>query len=162
MSSSSNKGAVLITGCSDGGAGSAMVAEFQAQGYRVFATSRSLKKMSKVESLPNVHLLQLDVTDMAEIRAAAEAVSAEMYGELTYLINCAARNHFMPLLDQDLEQGKAIFDTNVWGQLAVTQAFAPLLIKAKGTVVFITSLGGYLNVPYQGRIQWTTLSGTID
>lgn len=150
------KGTVLITGCSDGGAGSAMVVEFQAQGYRVFATSRSLKAMSKVESLPNVILLELDVTKPAEIRAAAEAVSAETGGELKFLVNCAARNHFMPLLDQDIESSRAIFETNVWGQLAVTQAFAPLLTKAKGTIVFITSLSGYLNVPYQGWLRRTS------
>lgn len=150
--SSSTKGAVLITGCSDDGAGSALAAEFDAHGYRVFATSRSLKTMSKVENLPNVKTLELDITKTAQIRAAAETVAAETGGELTYLVNCAARNYFMPLLDQDIEDCKVVFETNVWGQLAVTQAFAPLLMKAKGTVVFITSLSGYLNVPYQGML----------
>ncbi|EMR72922.1 putative nadph-dependent 1-acyldihydroxyacetone phosphate reductase protein [Eutypa lata UCREL1] len=144
------KGTVLITGCSDKGAGSAMVIAFQSQGYRVFATSRSLTTMSKVENIPNASLLQLDVTRTSDIRAAVDAVSEETKGTLTYLINCAARNHFMPLLDENIEDAKALYDTNVWGPLAVTQAFAPLLIKAKGTVVFITSLSGYLNVPYQG------------
>ncbi|KXX76903.1 NADPH-dependent 1-acyldihydroxyacetone phosphate reductase [Madurella mycetomatis] len=144
------KGTVLITGCSDGGAGSAMAVEFQAQGYYVFATSRRLATMSKVEGLPNVKLLELDITKPDEIRSASEVVRTETGGGLTYLINCAARNHFMPLLDEDVEAARALFETNVWGQLAVTQAFAPLLIKAKGTVVFITSLSGYLNVPYQG------------
>ncbi|KAI1205457.1 NAD(P)-binding protein [Annulohypoxylon truncatum] len=150
------KGSVLITGCSDGGAGSAMVTAFQSQGYRVFATSRNLKTMSKVENLPNVKLLQLDVTKLADIQAATDAVKEETGGTLTFLINCAARNHFMPLLDEDIEAAKALHDTNVWGPLAVTQSFAPLLIKAKGTVVFITSLSGYLNVPYQA-----TLAGLI-
>ncbi|OAQ59557.1 nadph-dependent 1-acyldihydroxyacetone phosphate reductase protein [Pochonia chlamydosporia 170] len=148
--SSSTKGAVLITGCSDDGAGSALAAEFDAHGYRVFATSRSLKTMSKVENLPNIKTLELDITKTAQIRAAAETVASETGGELAYLVNCAARNYFMPLLDQDIEDCKAVFETNVWGQLAVTQAFAPLLMKAKGTVVFITSVSGYLNVPYQG------------
>ncbi|RYO77578.1 hypothetical protein DL764_010208 [Monosporascus ibericus] len=106
--------------------------------------------MSKLENMTDVRPLQLDVTKPSDIEAAAAAVSEETGGTLTYLINCAARNHFMPLLDEDIEAGKALYDTNVWGPLAVTQAFAPLLIKAKGTVVFITSLSGYLNVPYQG------------
>ncbi|KAI4865979.1 NAD(P)-binding protein [Hypoxylon rubiginosum] len=145
-----SKGSVLITGCSDGGAGSALVMAFQSEGYRVFASSRNLKTMSKIEDLPNVKLLQLDVTKTEDIRTATEVVREETNGTLTFLINCAARNYFMPLLDQDIEAGKALYDTNVWGPLAVTQAFAPLLIKAKGTVVFITSLSGYLNVPYQG------------
>lgn len=156
------KGTVLITGCSDGGAGSAMVIAFQNQGYRVFATSRSLTTMSKVENIPNVSLLQLDVTRTSDIRAAVDAVSEETKGTLTYLINCAARNHFMPLLDENIEDAKALYDTNVWGPLAVTQAFAPLLIKAKGTVVFITSLSGYLNVPYQGLLTRCQIDATLE
>jgi NAD(P)-dependent dehydrogenase (short-subunit alcohol dehydrogenase family) len=106
--------------------------------------------MTKVESLPNVKLLQLDITKPADIRAAADAVRNETGGTLTYLVNCAARNYFMPLLDEALEDARDLFELNVWGQLAVTQAFAPMLIKARGTVVFISSLSGYLNVPYQG------------
>ncbi|KAI1657941.1 NAD(P)-binding protein [Daldinia decipiens] len=144
------KGSVLITGCSNGGAGAAMAMTFQKEGYQVFASSRNLGTMSNVESLPNVKLIQLDITKATDIQAATDSVSKETGGTLTYLVNCAARNHFMPLLDEDIEAGKALYDTNVWGPLAVTQAFAPFLIKSKGTVVFITSLSGYLNVPYQG------------
>ncbi|KAK8021745.1 hypothetical protein PG990_006883 [Apiospora arundinis] len=155
------KGSVLITGCSDGGAGSALATVFQQQGYLVFATSRSSGTMSNVEKLANVHVLQLDVTKPADIRAAVEVVSEKAEGELTYLVNCAGRNHFMPLLDEDIEQGKALFETNVWGPLAVTQAFAPLLGKAKGTVVFITSLSGHLNVPYQGTFAASKASEEI-
>lgn len=33
----------------------------------------------------------------------------------------------------------------------MTKAFAPLLIKAEGTIVFITSVAGHLNTPYQGK-----------
>ncbi|KAL2751867.1 hypothetical protein ACRALDRAFT_2045111 [Sodiomyces alcalophilus JCM 7366] len=156
-----SKGTVLITGCSDGGAGSAMALAFHKQGYRVFASSRSLTTMSKLDGLPNVRLLQLDTTKTTDIKAAADAVSDETGGTLTYLVNCAGRNRFMPLLDEDIEAAKEIYDTNVWGPLAVTQAFAPLLIKAKGTLVFISSLAGYLNVPYQGIYAASKRSGEI-
>ncbi|KAI1370391.1 NAD(P)-binding protein [Hypoxylon crocopeplum] len=145
-----SKGSVLITGCSDGGASSAMAIAFQREGYQVFASSRNLHTMSKLEEMPNVKLIQLDVTKKEDIAAATDVVRKDTGGTLTFLINCAARNHFMPLLDEDIDACKALYDTNVWGPLAVTQAFAPLLIHAKGTVVFITSLSGYLNVPYQG------------
>lgn len=57
----------------------------------------------------------------------------------------------MPLLDENIEDAKSIHNTNVWGPLAVTKAFAPLLIKAEGTIVFITSVAGHLNTPYQGK-----------
>jgi NAD(P)-dependent dehydrogenase (short-subunit alcohol dehydrogenase family) len=57
----------------------------------------------------------------------------------------------MPILDEDLNATRAIFDSNVWGPVAVTQAFAPSLIKAKGQIVFITSISGYINVPWMGK-----------
>lgn len=141
---------VLITGCSDGGLGAALASTFHERGYRVFATSRSLKTMSKVSGLSGIRVLQLDITNATDIEAAKIVLSEETGGSLSYLINCAARNHFMPLLDENIEDAKAIHDTNVWGPLAVTQAFAPMLIKAKGAVVFITSIAGHLNTPYQG------------
>jgi 1-acylglycerone phosphate reductase len=143
---------VLITGCSDGGLGAALTTSFHARGYRVFATSRSLDTMTKVSGLSGVRVLKLDVTSVADLEAAKTAVSEETGGSLSYLVNCAARNHFMPLLDESIENAKLIHDTNVWGPLAVTQAFAPLLIKAKGSAVFITSVAGHLNTPYQGKV----------
>ncbi|ROT37818.1 NAD(P)-binding protein [Sodiomyces alkalinus F11] len=160
-SSMASKGSVLITGCSDGSAGSSMAQVFQKQGYHVFASSRSPATMSKLERLPDITLLQLDTTKPADITAAADAVSRHTGGTLTYLVNCAGRNHFMPLLDQDIDAAKEIYDANVWGPLAVTQAFAPLLIKAKGTLVFISSVAGYLNVPYQGAYAASKRSGEI-
>ncbi|KAH8700862.1 putative hydroxybutyrate dehydrogenase [Talaromyces proteolyticus] len=141
---------VLITGCSDDGIGYGLALTFQQRGYRVFATTRDIRKMSKLQGLPNVTLLTLDVKETDQIAAAAKVVSDQTGGTLDYLINNAGRNHFMPILDEDLNATRAIFDTNVWGPVAVTQAFAPLLIKAKGQIVFITSISGYINVPWMG------------
>ncbi|KAF7876403.1 hypothetical protein EAF04_001495 [Stromatinia cepivora] len=143
-------GSVLITGCSDGGSGSALASVFQQHGYLVFATAPDIKKMTKLETLDNVKLLALDVCSSKQIREAVEFVSKETGGSLNYLINCAARNRYMPILDEDIEEAKKNYEINVWGPLAVTKAFSPLLIKTKGTFVFVTSVAGYLNTPYQG------------
>lgn len=40
----------------------------------------------------------------------------------------------MPLIDADLEQARKQYEVNVWGVLAVTQAFFPMLKEAKGDV----------------------------
>lgn len=40
-----------------------------------------------------------------------------------------------PLLDVDFIAARALFDTSLWGLLAMTQAFSPLLIEAEGLVV---------------------------
>lgn len=142
---------VLITGCSDDGIGYGLALAFQKQGYQVFATARDLNKMTKLKDLPNVTTLQLDVTNQAHIEAAVAAVQAQTGGTLDVLVNNAGRNHFMPYLDEDVEQLKALYDINVWGPLRVTKAFVPLLISAKGSVAFITSISGYLNVPFMGE-----------
>lgn len=147
----SPKGSVLITGCSDGGIGSGLALVFQERGYHVFATARNLDKTSALKNLPNVTLLKLEVTDASHIQAVKDAVSAHTGGTLSYLINNAGRNHFMPLLDEDINAAKMIFETNVWGPLAITQAFAPLLIKAKGTLVNITSIAGHGALPTMGK-----------
>lgn len=147
---SSARKSVLITGCSDNGIGSALALTFQQQGYHVFATARNQEKMTKLRDLANVTLLTLDVVEPTHIRAAVEAVRKETGGTLSCLVNNAGQSRFMPVLDEDLQACRRLFEVNVWGALAVTQAFAPLVIAARGTIVFVTSVAGYVNVPYMG------------
>ncbi|KAI1080791.1 putative hydroxybutyrate dehydrogenase [Whalleya microplaca] len=141
---------VLITGCSDGGIGSALALTFQQRGFHVFATARDPSKMTSLDGLSNVTLLTLDVVKSADIKAAVEAVTKQTGGTLNYLISNAGRNHFMPILDEDLDTVRNLFEINFIGPIALTKAFAPLLIKAKGMMVYITSISGYLNIPYMG------------
>jgi 1-acylglycerone phosphate reductase len=98
-----------------------------------------------------VTLLKLDVVKSADIQAAVEIVTAHTGGTLDCLINNAGRNHFMPVLDEDLQTVRNLFEVNFIAPIALTQAFASLLIKAKGMAVYITSISGYVNVPYMGR-----------
>ncbi|KAL9116371.1 MAG: hypothetical protein Q9187_007106 [Circinaria calcarea] len=56
----------------------------------------------------------------------------------------------MPTLDFDIETAKSMFDINVWGMMRVTQAFAPLVIAAKGTVANISSIGTAVPSPWLG------------
>lgn len=148
----SSRETVLITGCSDGGIGSELAIVFQECGFHVFATARNPSKMSKLRDLPNVTLLTLDVVKPTDTKAAVEAVSKETGGSLNYFISNAGRNHFMPILDEDLDTVRNIFEINLVAPISLTQAFAPLLIKAKGMAVYITSISGYLNIPYMGKL----------
>ncbi|KAF1951582.1 NAD(P)-binding protein [Byssothecium circinans] len=141
---------VLITGCSDNGIGSALAKVFHERGYHVFAAARNLAKMKWLEGLDNVTPIVLDVTKPADIKAAVETVTKATDGKLDHLINNAARNHFMPILDAEVDAVRDLFETNYFAPLSVTQAFAPLLIKAKGQVTFITSISGYVNTPWMG------------
>ncbi|KAJ4418778.1 hypothetical protein N0V82_005343 [Gnomoniopsis sp. IMI 355080] len=141
---------ILITGCSDGGLGSALAIAMQQRGLHVFATARDPSKMSEIDSLPNVTKMTLDVVKPTDIRAVVELVTKQTGGNLDYLVCNAGRNHFMPILDENLDTVRKMFEINFYGPLAITQAFSPLLIKAKGMAVYITSISGYCNVPYMG------------
>lgn len=56
----------------------------------------------------------------------------------------------MPLLDSDMSVAKKMFDVNVFAIVAVVQAFAPLLIASKGTIINIGSVLGKMPLPWQG------------
>ncbi|KAK6827222.1 hydroxybutyrate dehydrogenase [Apiospora arundinis] len=147
------KPTVLITGCSEGGIGAALALQFWERGYHVYATARDVGKIgAPLSGLSDVSLLTLDVTKPEHIREAAAVVERQTGGRgLNVLVNNAGKAHFMPLLDDDLDDVRNTIEVNYVAPLAVTQAFAPSLIRAKGVSVYITSLAGYLNIPYVGQ-----------
>ncbi|KAF1957634.1 NAD(P)-binding protein [Byssothecium circinans] len=141
---------VLITGCSAGGIGSALAVEFQRRGLRVFATARNLGKMEHLGKLPNVTLLQLDVTSTDSITVAAHDVVAATGGSLDILINNSGSQYITPVVEADLDRARSLFDVNVFGVIAVCQAFAPLLVSAHGTIVNVCSINGHVHTPWMG------------
>lgn len=153
---------VLITGCSAGGIGSALAEAFQKRQLRVFATARDLSKMSHLQNVPNIQLLELDPTSESSVQAAVKAVAAQTDGTLDYLVNNAGQTIIMPTLDFDIETAKKMYDINVWGMLRVTQAFAPLIIANKGTIANVSSIAPRVNTPWMGRLadpQWKPCQG---
>jgi 1-acylglycerone phosphate reductase len=146
----SNK-TVLITGCSAGGIGPELVLSFQQRGYTVFATARSLKKMTNLTSIRNVHLFELDVVDPKSIAAVVAEVKDRTSGNLDVLVNNAGQQYIMPALDVDIDAAKNLFEVNYWGALRMVQAFSGMLIKAKGCVVNIGSGAGVVNIPFQSK-----------
>jgi 1-acylglycerone phosphate reductase len=82
----------LITGCSDGGIGSALAQSFQAQGLRLFATAHTISKMTALTDIPSITLLPLDLTSSTSSYTTVEAVKLNTNGKLDYLANNAAIN----------------------------------------------------------------------
>ncbi|KAK3685827.1 putative short-chain dehydrogenase/reductase [Podospora appendiculata] len=145
------KRTVLITGCSEGGIGWAIAKAYHARGYHVFATLRSPAKAgSGLAGLSDVDILPLEVTSDESIRQCAAEVGARTGGSLDVLVNNAGADFVMPLLDTSVTEAKKLYDVNVWAVLAVTQAFAPLLIKAHGAVLNIASVAGVLEMAWSG------------
>ncbi|KAJ3578078.1 hypothetical protein NPX13_g2488 [Xylaria arbuscula] len=142
---------VLITGCSSGGLGGSLALAFSDAGYTVYATARNPAKIDEsLTKRPRVRALALDVTNAEQIAEVATQVASETAGRLDVLINNAGGNYTMPVLDASIEESKKLFDTNFWGVVRLTQAFSPLLVTARGTVVNISSIAGVLNTPFMG------------
>jgi 1-acylglycerone phosphate reductase len=151
MAAHKNRPSVLITGCSEGGIGYALAKEFQSRGLHVFATARQPSKMSGLEKLPQVTLLALDVTSASSIAIAVQAVKTQTNGRLTYLVNNSGSQYLGPILDADIDMAKEMYEVNVWGLIAVTKAFAPLIIEEKGSIVNMASIAGCLYPPWMGE-----------
>ncbi|CZR65805.1 related to short-chain dehydrogenase/reductase [Phialocephala subalpina] len=140
---------VLITGCSAGGLGAALAEVFHDKGCHVFATARSPSKIpSSLAKSPNVTVLTLDVLSPDSIAAAVKSVGAQTEGKLDVLVNNSGSGIILPALDTSIEGGKKLFDLNFWAALAMIQAFAPLLVKAKGCIVNNTSVSSVIPIPY--------------
>jgi NAD(P)-dependent dehydrogenase (short-subunit alcohol dehydrogenase family) len=137
---------VFITGCSDGGIGSALAKRFAERGFNVIASARSMSKMTALETLSNVTLLELDVCSTKSVAAALQAVSVHTGGKLDYLVNNAGVGYRSAALEVDEQMAKALFDVNFWSAVNMCRTFAPLVIEGKGTIVNVSSLSG-IGVP---------------
>lgn len=143
---------VLVTGCSTGGIGAALAEVFHEKGYHVFATARNPSKISQtLLSATNVTILTLDVVSSESIAAASESVKKETGGRLDVLVNNSGGGTFVPALDLSIEDGKKLFDLNFWAPFAMLQAFAPLLINAKGCIVNNTSASAYIPMAFGSK-----------
>ncbi|KAI0867977.1 putative short-chain dehydrogenase/reductase [Hypoxylon argillaceum] len=144
-----SKKTALITGCSDGGLGAAMVKVLLEKDYHVFATLRNTSKAQTLGGLSGVEILELDVSSKDSIARCAEKVRHRT-STLDLLINNAGSDFHMPLLDTDIENAKIFFDVNFWSVLAVTQAFADPVVKARGVIVNCSSVLWNIHNPWTG------------
>lgn len=149
---------VLITGCGEGGIGAALAAQFQLQGLQVITTVRDVTKLQKLSDTGD-ETLTLDVTSDESIAMAVAAVSKATGGKLDFLINNAGVWHSMPFIDTKVEDFRHVMETNVVGVFAVTRAFLPLLIEAKGTVVTVGSLNEIFRPPFSAA--YTTSKAAV-
>jgi len=136
--------AVLVTGASSG-IGQASALRLAASGWRVFGGVRSQEDAERLRE-HGVEPLQLDVTDSATIAAAAGVVGGELYG----LVDNAGIAIAAPLELVPLDQLRRQLEVNVVGQVAVLQAFLPLLRRSQGRVVLVGSVGGRSALPFLG------------
>jgi NAD(P)-dependent dehydrogenase (short-subunit alcohol dehydrogenase family) len=150
--SASTTRAVLITGASTG-IGAATAMRLDRAGWRVFAGVRKPADGDALRAQASGRLTPviIDVTDPASIDAAAGEVARETGDAgLDGLVNNAGISVPGPVELLPLEDLRRQLEVNVVGQVAVTQAFMPLIRTARGRIVFISSIGGRFSTPFLG------------
>jgi len=146
------KGAVVVTGASTG-IGRACALHLEGLGYRVFAGVRSQADAERIgrEGSGRLVPILLDVTDVGTIVSAAKEIGAAVGDAgLKGLVNNAGIVVTAPIEFVPLDDLRRQFEVNVIGAVAVTQAFLPLLRRAKGRIVNIGSIGGRNALPFVG------------
>ena len=146
----------LVTGANKG-IGFQIAKDLAADGFTVLLGARDLAKAN--ESAKDIeghtHVIQLDVTDPASIVAATARITEE-FGRLDALVNNAGISHAgtpgTPLDEvgrtglltvAPMKEIRAVWETNVFGVIAITQAMLPLLRKAEAAnIVVVGSSGG--------------------
>lgn len=141
----------FITGTSKG-LGRAVAEAALARGDRVAATARDTTSIQPlVDRFGDAVLpIQLDVGDRAACVAAVDR-AAEAFGALDVVVNNAGVGVIGAVEETSEDEARAIFDTNFFGPLAITQAALPYLRgQRRGHVVQMSSIGGLIAFPMVG------------
>jgi NAD(P)-dependent dehydrogenase (short-subunit alcohol dehydrogenase family) len=171
-----NKPVALVTGANQG-IGLQIAKDLVAHGFAVLVGSRNLERgeAAAAEVGADAHALQLDVTDQASIAAAAARVRRE-FGRLDVLVQNAAISNTKKSSGQSVEayakttrpsnvsldEMRAVWDTNVFGVLAVYQAMLPLLRETKGArIVNVSSGVGSLTTNSDPAFAYRSIFGPV-
>jgi NAD(P)-dependent dehydrogenase (short-subunit alcohol dehydrogenase family) len=171
-----DKPVALVTGANQG-IGLQIAKDLVAHGFTVLVASRNLKRGEAAAQTidGDARALQLDVTDRASIAAAAERIRKEL-GRLDVLINNAAisntrlrpgetiEEYAKSTLPSNvsLDEVRAVWETNVFGVLAVYQAMLPLLRDAPAARIVNVSSGlGSLTMNSDPAFPYRRLFGPV-
>jgi NADP-dependent 3-hydroxy acid dehydrogenase YdfG len=147
---------VWITGASSG-IGEALALQFADASARLVLSSRREKELNRVRDLcvdagltpEQVMVLPLDVTDYDAMQPATEQVM-RVFGRIDMLINNAGVSQRALCVETDLSVYRQLIEINVLGQIALTKAVLPQMLKqGSGHIVVTSSVAGKVGVPYR-------------
>jgi NAD(P)-dependent dehydrogenase (short-subunit alcohol dehydrogenase family) len=171
-----DKPVALVTGANQG-IGLQIAKDLVAHGFTVLVGSRNLERgeAAAKEVGPGAYALQLDVTNQASISAAAQRVRKE-FGRLDVLMQNAAISNTRKLPGQSVEEYskttrpsnvsldemRAVWDTNVFGVLALYQAMLPILRETPGArIVNVSSGVGSLTTNLDPACTYRSIFGPV-
>jgi NAD(P)-dependent dehydrogenase (short-subunit alcohol dehydrogenase family) len=140
---------VLVTGCSSG-IGLDAARTLRARGWRVLATCRKPEDCLRLEA-EGLESFPLDLADDVGLAAAVEEALARTAGRIEALVNNGA--FAIPGAVEDLPRAalREIFETNLFGQVDLTNRLLPAMRAAGGgRVVMISSVLGLVAAPWRG------------
>jgi len=150
------KKTILITGAT-AGIGRDAARALARRGHRVIATGRSAAALAELEAQSkqegwNLETLALDVTDAASIADAVRQVNERTDGAgVDVLVNNAGYATVGPLAELAIDALRRQFETNVFGAMAVTQAFLPAMFqRRRGRIINVSSVSGRMPAPVLG------------
>ncbi|KAM3834192.1 D-beta-hydroxybutyrate dehydrogenase, mitochondrial isoform 1-T2 [Vipera latastei] len=147
---------VLITGC-DSGFGFSLAKFLHEKGFIIYAGcllkeqgrggSKDLDNMKS----DRMRTVQLNVCDSEEVGRAVDYVTSSLKdpetGGLWGLVNNAGISTFGEVEFTSMDTYKEVAEVNLWGTIRTTKAFLPLIRRAKGRVVNISSMMGRMANP---------------
>ena len=146
----------MITGCSTG-FGRVMAELLLLRGERVVATARRPEVLDDLVAPHPASALavKLDITNDGEIAEALASAEAR-FGAIDVLVNNAGYGGLGTIEDAPIAEARAMFETNVFGTLAMTKAVLPgMVARRAGQIVNIGSVAGQIGFPALGHYSAT-------
>lgn len=139
---------VVVTGGTDG-IGKALVRELLSHGAKVATCGRDHDRLYELQSThPSspLHTMVCDVSNEQDCRRFIES-TVKVFGSIHTLINNAGISMRGLFKDLELEVIKKVMDINFYGTVYCTKIALPYIIKEKGAIAGISSVGGYRGLP---------------
>ncbi|WP_091324991.1 oxidoreductase [Arthrobacter sp. cf158] len=157
----------LITGCSTG-LGRALAQAVLARGDNAVITARDASTLQELTAqFPTTALaVALDVTKQSQVDAAVQQAQ-ERFGSVDVLVNNAGYGYRAAIEEGDDADVRTLFDTNVFGPVAMIKAVLPgMRSQRSGAIVNISSIGARISPPGSGYYSATKaalegLSGSL-
>lgn len=139
---------VIITGASSG-IGKALAEKYASEGWNLVLAARRINLLKDIQNVfSNVDILAVETDVSVETDCKNLIDSAiQRFGRIDVLINNAGISMRASIEDVEMDVLRRLMDVNYWGTVYCSKYALPHLIRQKGSLVGIISVGGYMGLP---------------